>query len=349
MPYKWIALSNTTLGILLATVNQSIVIISLPAIFRGIGLDPLAPGNTSYLLWMLMGYLLVSAVMVVTLGRLGDMLGRVKMYNAGFADFTLASVLLSLDPFMGGDGALWLIVIRVVQGVGGAMIMANSTAILTDAFPANERGFALGVSMVAGISGSFIGLVLGGLLSEIDWRLVFWVNVPIGIVGTVWGYRSLREVVARQPASVEWWGNVTFGVGLTAVLAAIVYGIEPYGGHSMGWTNPWVLLGLIGGALLLLVFCVVESRVADTMFHLGLFRIRAFSAGNAAQWLNAVARGGLQFMLIIWLQGIWLPQHGYDYVQTPLWAGVYLLPLTVGFLVAGPVSGWMSDRFGARA
>src|SRR4051794_32503537 len=334
---------------LLATVNASIVLISMPAIFRGIHLNPLLPGNASYLLWMLMGYLLVSAVLVVTLGRLGDMFGRVKMYNAGFAVFTVASVLLSLDPFTGGEGALWLIAIRVMQGVGGAMIMANSTAILTDAFPANERGFALGVSMVAGISGSFIGLVLGGFLSEVDWRLVFWVNVPIGIVGTVWGYRSLRDVAPRQSSRIDWWGNVTFGVGLTAILAAIVYGIEPYGGHVMGWTNPWVLAGLIGGAAMLVVFGVVETRVEEPMFHLELFRIRAFTAGNAAQWLNAVARGGLQFMLIIWLQGIWLPLHGYDFEQTPLWAGIYLLPLTGGFLLAGPLSGWLSDRFGARA
>src|SRR3954452_6746363 len=347
--YKWVALSNTTLGVLLATINSSIVLISLPAIFRGIHLDPLLPGNASYLLWMLMGYLLVSAVLVVTLGRLGDMYGRVRMYNAGFAVFTVGSILVALVPFDGAAGALWLIILRVVQGVGGAMLMANSTAILTDAFPAQQRGFALGINMVAGISGSFIGLVLGGLLSEVDWRLVFWVSVPIGVVGTVWAYHSLREVAERRPASVDWWGNITFGVGLTALLAAIVYGIEPYGGHVMGWTNPWVLAGLIGGTALLLLFCWVETRVDNPMFHLSLFTIRAFTAGNAAQWLNAIARGGLQFMLIIWLQGIWLPLHGCDFEQTPGWAGIYLLPLTVGFLVAGPVLALLSDRFVARA
>jgi len=227
--------------------------------------------------------------------------------------------------------------------------MANSAAIITDAFPVHQRGLALGINMVAGISGSFIGLVLGGLLSEVSWRLVFWVNVPIAVVGTVWAYRSLREVAVTRRAKPDWWGNVTFGVGLTAILAAIVYGIEPYGGHTMGWTNPWVLAGLVGGALLLVGFCVIEAKVEAPMFDLRLFRIRAFTAGNAAQWLNAVARGGLQFMLIIWLQGIWLPQHGYAYADTPLWAGIYLLPLTVGFLIAGPVSGWLSDHFGARA
>jgi MFS family permease len=346
--YKWVALSNSTLGVLLATVNSSIVLISLPAVFRGIHLDPLLPSNASYLLWMLMGYLLVGAVLVVTLGRLGDMYGRVRMYNAGFLVFTLGSIAVAMVPFDGSAGALWLIVLRVVQGIGGAMLMANSTAILTDAFPAHERGFALGINMVAGISGSFIGLVLGGLLSEVSWRLVFWVSVPIGIVGTAWAYRSLHEVAERRKATVDWWGNLTFGVGLTAVLAAIVYGIEPYGGHEMGWTDPWVVAGLAGGTAVLLLFCWIETRVEAPMFHLSLFKIRAFTAGNAAQWLNAIARGGMQFMLIIWLQGIWLPLHGYDYEQTPLWAGIYLLPLTVGFLVAGPVSGWLSDRFGAR-
>ena len=347
--YKWVALSNTTLGVLLATVNASIVLISLPAIFRGIKVNPLAPSNSSFLLWMLMGYLLVSAVLVVSLGRLGDMYGRVRMYNAGFAVFSVGSILLALDPWTGSAGALWLICIRVVQGIGGAMLMANSAAILTDAFPTSQRGLALGINMVAGISGSFIGLVLGGFLSEVDWRLVFWVSVPIGALGTVWAYQSLRETRRRSRARLDWWGNITFGVGLTAILAAIVYGIEPYGGHNMGWTNPWVLAGLIGGAAILAVFCLVETKVDEPMFNLTLFRIRAFSAGNAAQWLNAIARGGLQFMLIIWLQGIWLPLHGYAYADTPLWAGIYLLPLTVGFLVAGPVSGYLSDRHGARA
>src|SRR5690348_8209619 len=348
MPYKWIALSNTTLGILLATVNQSIVIISLPAIFRGIGLDPLAPGNTSYLLWMLMGYLLVSAVLVVTLGRLGDMLGRVKIYNLGFVVFTVASILLSAVPFTGSAGAIWLIGFRIVQGIGGAMLMANSTAILTDAFSASERGMALGINQVAALAGSFIGLVAGGLLSEWHWRSVFLVSVPLGILGTVWAYRSLREVVVRRVVSIDWWGNLTFAVGLTAMLAAITYGIQPYGGHTEGWTNPWVLTGLFGGFALLALFVFIESRVRNPMFSLGLFKIRAFATGNIATLLSSIARGGMQFMLIIWLQGIWLPLHGYDFEQTPLWAGIYLLPLTVAFLVAGPVSGALSDRFGAR-
>lgn len=346
--YKWVALSNTTLGTLIATVNASIVLISLPAIFNGIGLDPLRPGNVSYLLWMLMGYMLVTAVLVVTLGRLGDIYGRVRIYNAGFLIFTVTSVALSLDPLHGGAGALWLIGWRVVQAVGGSMLMANSAAIITDAFPADRRGTALGVNIVAGIAGSFIGLVLGGLLAEWNWRSIFWVNVPIGILGTVWAYRSLHDTGIRRPARIDWWGNVTFAFGLTALLAAITYGIQPYGGHTMGWTNPWVLAGLIGGVAVLIAFCLIEARAVEPMFPLALFRDPVFTGGNAATLLGSIARGGLQFMLIIWLQGIWLPLHGYDYADTPLWAGIYLVPLTVGFLAAGPISGYLSDRAGAH-
>jgi MFS family permease len=349
MAYKWVALSNTTLGILMATINSSIVIISLPAIFRGVKLNPLQAGNVSYLLWMLMGYLLVSAVLVVSLGRLGDIYGRVRIYNAGFLVFSLASVFLAIDPLTSGSGALWLIAGRVIQGVGGAMLMANSSAIVTDAFPSNQRGFALGINMVAGLSGSFIGLVAGGLLSEVNWRLVFWVSVPFGVLGTVWAYHSLKEIGAKNRAKIDWWGNLSFAIGLSALLSGITYGIQPYGGKNMGWTNPWVEAGLIGGVVMLGVFCFIETRVEAPMFHLELFKVRAFAAGNSVTFLSSIARGGLQFMLIIWLQGIWLPLHGYSYEDTPLWAGIYLLPLTVGFLIAGPLSGYLSDKFGARA
>ncbi|HXD67212.1 MAG TPA: MFS transporter [Solirubrobacteraceae bacterium] len=346
--YKWVALSNTTMAVFMSALDGSIVIISLPAIFRGIGLDPLAPGNISYLLWMIMGYRLVQAVLVVTLGRLGDIYGRVRIYNGGFAVFTFASILLSFDPFRGEAAAMWLIGWRVLQAVGGSMLTANSAAILTDAFPADQRGLALGTNQIAAIGGQFVGLIAGGLLAAIDWRAVFWVNVPVGVFGTVWAYRKLRETAERHPASIDWWGNVTFAVGLSAVLISITYGIQPYGGHTMGWTNPWVLGGLIGGVLLLMAFVVIESRVAEPMFQLGLFRIRAFAAGSAAGFIAAIARGGLQFVLIIWLQGIWLPLHGYNYVDTPLWAGIYLLPLTIAFLASGPISGYLSDRFGSR-
>jgi MFS family permease len=347
--YKWLALSNTTIGMLAATVNGSIVIISLPAIFRGIHLDPLGAGNISYLLWMLMGYLVVSAVLVVTLGRLGDIYGRVKMYNLGFAIFGLAALALPFDPFTGGAGALWLIAWRVVQATGGAMLMANSPAILTDAFPADERGMAMGINQIAGISGQFIGLILGGILAAVDWRLVFIVSVPIGLGGTIWSYLSLKEMGAKTKSRIDWLGNITFAVGLVGILVGITYGIQPYGGHTMGWTSPLVLTGLIGGAALLVAFCFIEMHVAQPMFDLRLLRIRAFAAGNVATLMASIARGGLQFMLILWLQGIWLVLHGYNYADTPLWSGIYLLPLTFGFVLFGPLSGKLSDRYGARA
>jgi MFS family permease len=346
--YKWVALSNTTLGTLMATLDGSIVIIAMPAIFRGIHMDPLAPGNIAYLLWLVLGYLLVSAVMVVSLGRLGDMFGRVRMYNLGFLIFSLASLALSLDPFTGHAGALWLILLRVVQAIGGSMLTANSAAILTDAFPLEQRGMALGVNQIAGLAGQFLGLLAGGLLAVIDWRAVFWVNVPIGIVGTLWSYRSLRDNGVRRRTRIDWAGNATFTLGAGAILAAITHGIQPYGGHPTGWTNPLVLGGLALGVLLLAAFALIETKTAEPMFQLALFKIRAFAAGSLAALLVAMARGGLQFMLIIWLQGIWLPLHGYAYADTPLWAGIYLLPLTAGFLIAGPLSGYLSDRYGSR-
>jgi MFS family permease len=346
--YKWVALSNTTLSITMATIDASIVIIAMPAIFRGIGLDPLAPANVTYLLWMIMGYLLVTAVLVVTLGRLGDMYGRVRIYNLGFVVFTLASIALSLDPYTGSQGAIWLIMWRLVQAVGGAMLMANAAAILTDAFPARQRGMALGINQIAGIAGQFVGLLLGGLLAAWWWRAVFWVNVPIGVIGTIWSYLSLKEVATTRRARIDWAGNITFALGAGLLLAAITHGIQPYGGHSTGWTSPWVAGGLVAGAALLAAFCVIETHIAEPMFQLGLFKIRAFAAGNAASLLGSIARGGLQFMLVIWLAGIWLPLHGYDFADTPLWAGIYMLPLTTGFLLAGPVSGYLSDRFGPR-
>jgi MFS family permease len=346
--YKWIALSNTTLGILMVTINQSILLISLPALFRGINLNPLVPSNTSYFLWVFMGFTLVTAVLVVSLGRVGDIYGRVKMYNLGFAVFTAFSILLSVTWLQGPSGALWIIIMRVFQGIGGAFLFANSSAILTDAFPVNERGKAMGINGIAAVGGSFLGLILGGVLAPIEWRLVFLVSVPFGVFGTVWAYLKLRDNGIRIHAKIDWLGNALFAIGLIALLTGIVYSLLPYGGHPTGWTNPWVLAGIFGGIAVLVLFAWVETKVAEPMFRLDLFRIRAFSTGNIAGLLGALGRGGLQFMLIIWLQGIWLPQHGYSFSQTPLWAGIYMVPLTVGFLVLGPISGILSDRFGAR-
>jgi MFS family permease len=346
--YKWLALSNTTLGVLLASLNGTSLIIAMPVIFRGLQVDPLAPESFDLLLWSLMGYLLVTAVLVVTLGRLGDMYGRVRMYNLGFLIFTLSSLGLAAIWSKGDAGALQLIAMRMIQGVGGAILMANSAAILTDAFPEHERGMALGINQIAGMAGGFLGIVVGGLVSEVGWRWVFLFNVPIGVFGTIWSYWKLKSLGARSPAPIDWIGNAAFAVGLGLLLTGITYGIRPYGGHLMGWSDPFVLAAMGGGMVILAVFALIEKRVHVPMFDLNLFRIRAFSAGNIAGLLSSVARGGLQFMVIMWLQGIWLPLHGYPFETTPLWAGIYMLPSTLGFLLAGPVSGHLSDRYGAR-
>ncbi len=346
--YKWVALSNATLAVLLATLDASITIIAMPDIFRGINLDPLVPANSFYLLWMILGYLVVTSVLIVSLGRLGDMVGRVRIYNLGFVIYTVASLLLAVDWMHGRAGATFLIVFRIVQGIGGACLLANAAAIITDAFPARQRGMALGINNIVGVSGMFIGLILGGILAPIDWRLVFLISVPVGLFGTVWAYLALRELNTPRSARIDWAGNVTFALGLILIMVAVTYGIRPAGGHPVGWGSPRVLALLAGALASLVAFAIVERRVRDPMFRLPLFRIRAFTFGTLSTFLSAVARGGLMFMLIIWLQGIWLPQHGYDFTETPLWAGIYMLPLTVGMLCAGPTSGYLSDRFGAR-
>ena len=319
--YKWVALSNTTLATLIATIDLSVVLIALPDIFRGIHIDPLLPGNTTYLLWLLMGFMIVTAVLVVSLGRLGDIFGRVRIYNLGFVVFTIFSIALSVTWMQGAGGAIWLIVMRIFQALGAAMLVANSAAILTDAFPPDQRGLALGINNIAGITGSTVGLVLGGVLAPISWRLVFLISVPIGLFGTVWAYLKLREIGERRAARIDWWGNLSFAAGLILVMIGMTYGIQPYAHHAMGWTNPQVIAELSAGLALLVVFALIELRVEEPMLDLRLFKLRSFIAGNVASLLGAVGRGGLQFMLVIWLQGIWLPLHGYNFADTPLWAG----------------------------
>ena len=295
-----------------------------------------------------MGFLVVTSVLVTTLGRLGDIYGRVRMYNLGFAVFTFFSLLLTVTWMSGHAAGIWLIVMRIFQGVGAAMLMANSAAILTDAFPRDSGAWPWASTRRRPSAASFIGLVLGGVLAPINWRLIFLVSVPIGLFGTVWGYLKLRELSERQPAKIDWPGNITFALGLILVMVGITYGIEPYRHDTMGWTNPFVLPCSSSASLLLVAFGIIETKVEQPMFRLQLFKIRAFTAGVFASFLAALSRGGLMFMLIIWLQGIWLPLHGYDFARTPLWAGLAMLPLTAGFLIAGPLSGILSDRYGAR-
>jgi MFS family permease len=346
--YKWVVLSNTTVGVLLATTNATSLMIALPVIFRGIHLNPLVGSNFPYLLWVLMGYMLVLAAVVVTVGRIGDIFGRVKMYNLGFAWFTFGAILLSVIWSHGPTGALELILLRMFQAIGGALLMANSAAIITDAFPAEQLGLALGTNMVAAILGSFLGIVVGGLLAQVGWRWVFLANVPIGVFGTIWAYLKLKEIGIRIPAKIDWLGNIAFAGGLAMVLTGFTYAIKPYGHSLTGWGNPFVLEMIFGGLALLAAFLYIETRVEAPLFRLSLFRIRAFSAGNAAGFLGSIGRGGFQFMLMIWFQGIWLPEHGYAFTVTPLWAGIYMTPFMIGFVVSGPLSGRLSDRYGAR-
>jgi len=347
MQYKWVVLSNTTLGILMASIDINIVIIALPAIFRGINIDPF--NSFQYLLWLVFGYDIVTATLLVTFGRISDMFGRVRLYNLGFAIYTVGSLLLYLTPGTGGAGALELIVFRLIQGVGGAFLFSNGAALITDAFPANERGKALGINQVAGLIGSLLGLVLGGILAVFDWRYVFLISVPVGLFGTIWSYWKLKELaVIRKNQKIDTWGNLAFGAGLTLFLIAMSYALLPYGNAEMGWGNPYVITGLIAASILLVSFPFIERRVKDPMFKLQLFKNRMFSAGNFATLLASISRGGVTLMLVILLQGIWLPLHGYAFEDTPFWAGIYMIPMTLGFALMGPISGWLSDRYGAR-
>lgn len=347
--YKWVALSNVTLSSLMGTINGSIILISLPAIFKGIEINPMAPDAFQFLLWILMGYGLVTATLLLSIGRLADMYGRVKLFRLGFLFFTIGSILLYLTPGKGNAGALELIVFRLVQAVGGAFTMANGAAIITDAFPASERGKALGINMVAIMSGQFIGLILGGILSVYDWRYVFLISVPFALLGSVWSYWKLRELsVPATKTRIDYAGNIVFVGGLTSLLVGVTYGLMPYGSDSMGWSSPWVIGALALGIVLLVAFPFVERRVASPMFRIDLFKIRAFAYANLASTTSAIARGGVMFMLILLLQGIWLPLRGVPYADTPLWAGIYMLPMTVGFILMGPISGILSDKYGPR-
>jgi MFS family permease len=351
--YKWIALFNVTLSSLMGTINGSIILVSLPAIFNGIHINPMAPNAFQYLLWILMGYGLVTATLLLSIGRLADIYGRVKLFRLGFLIFTIGSILLYLTPSTGNTGALELIIFRLIQAVGGAFTMANGAAIITDAFPVSERGKALGINMVAIMSGQFIGLLLGGILVTYNWRYVFLVNIPFAVLGTVWSYWKMKEVSFQaSKTSIDVVGNLVFVSGLTSLLVGVTYGLMPYEHDgitdAMGWSSPWVIAAIVIGLLLLISFPFVESKVKNPVFRLEFFRIRAFAYANIANFTAAIARGGVMFMLILLLQGIWLPLHGYRFEDTPLWAGIYMLPMTLGFVVMGPISGILSDKYGPR-
>lgn len=358
--YKWTVLSNTTLGGLLASLDGTILLIALPVVLRGVGVNPFLPASFPILIWLLLGYGVVTATLLVTVGRLSDMFGRARMYNLGFAIFSTGSLFLFLDPWSGTTGAWALVGFRLIQALGASFLFANSAALITDAFPAAERGKAIGINQIAFIGGSLVGLVIGGILASIPtlhlgplvlptWRLIFLVSVPVGVIGTIWAYARLRETsIRRSGQKIDYLGNGLFALGLTLVLIATTYGLLPYGTSSMGWSSPWVLAGLGAGIALLVAFLFVETKISDPMFRLALFRVRSFAAGNFTAFLGSLARGGMMLLLVLWFQGIWLPLHGYSFAETPFWAGVLMMPMIAGFLVAGPLSGWLSDTRGPK-
>ncbi len=325
--YKWLVLSNTTIATLMASIDTNIVLIALPTIGREL------PGSSAVaLLWILLGYSLITAVVLLSFGRLSDMFGRVRLYVLGFAVFTVGSLICGFST-----NGIELVSFRMIQAIGAGFLFSNSAAILTDAFPPGERGRALGINQVSIVAGSVVGLVLGGIItSTIGWQWIFFVNVPIGAVATYRAYTDLHEL--QKPAReepIDWLGNLAFGGGLAMVLVALTFG-------SLGqWNGTEMTAGLVIGILLIVVFVFVEGRVRFPMLDLGLFRNAQFTDTSLAAFLNAIGRGAFTFVMIFYLQGppVYL---------SPLVAGLFLIPVSASLAVAGPLSGFFSDKYGRR-
>jgi EmrB/QacA subfamily drug resistance transporter len=327
MEYKWRVLTNTTVATLMSSIDANIVLISLPTIGREL------PGTSAtLLLWILLGYSLLTAVVLLNFGRLSDIFGRVRLYVLGFAVFTVGSALCGFSLT-----GLELVLFRLVQAVGAGFLFSNSAAIITDAFPPNERGRALGVNQVSIVVGAVSGLVLGGVItSTIGWRWIFFVNVPIGIIATLRARYDLKEIARPETtARIDWVGNIAFAGGLVALLLGVTLG-------ALGQIPDPEAIGLaIAGLALLAAFVAIEFRETSPMLDLSLFRIREFSASASATLLNALARGAFTFILVFYLQGP--PRY-----LSAFTAGLYLVPVSVSLATFGPISGWLSDRFGPR-
>ena len=325
MKYKYVVLTNTTIGSFMSQLDSNIVLISLPTIIREL------PGTTTFdALWVIMGYILVTATLLLTFGRLADIYGRVKLYNLGFAVFTIGSGLCSIAP-----NGISLVLFRLLQGVGGALIFSNNAAILTDAFPANERGRAIGFNLVIGVSGSVIGLVAGGILTaSLGWRSIFWINLPVGIFATAWAYARLKELVSLQPERLDPIGNTLFAAGLSIFLLGMTLGA------LIGYT-PIEMAVMVAGLVMLVGFVYSEVRVSSPMMDLKLFEIRAFSAGMFSNFLASISRGAALLLLVFYFQGALL--------MDALTAGILLIPFSIAFVSVGPLSGYLSDRYGARS
>jgi len=344
--YKWTALLIVLISTIMVMINMTIVLISLPAIFNGIHINP--ENSFQYLLWILMGYGLVVATLLLSFGRLSDMYGRIKMFRLGYLIFTIGSILLFLTPSTGNAGALEIVIFRLIQGVGAAFILANSAAIIRDVFPPNEMGKAMGFNIVGLTSAQFAGLILGGLLAIFNWRYIFLISVPFGVIGTIWSFKLKELSIKAVKTKIDIWGNITFISAITLLLIGVTYGLLPYGSNPMGWENPWVITSIISGLVILILFIFIENRVKSPMFRVSLFKNKMFAYSNAAGLLAALTQGGVMFMIILLLQGIWLPLHGYSYASTPFWAGIYMIPLILGTAIMGPISGALSDKYGPR-
>ncbi len=333
----------------MSSINMTIVLISLPAIFRGLGISPTAPGEFVILLWVMMGYSIVLASLLVTFGRISDLYGRTRLYTLGFIIFTTGSVLLSIIPDNSGNrGALMLISFRMIQAVGGGLLMVNSTALITDSFGPTERGKALGINQISFITGNLIGLIAGGLLASYNWHLVFLVSVPFAIAGSLWSVFKLIPTKGVGKVKMDIFGNIALASSLILISLGFTYALVPYKSSQMGWGNPYVWASFIAGIVLIVIFIFIESKVEYPLFNLKLFKIRAFTFGNFAGFLSSLGRGAIMFLVVIWLQGIYLPLHGYSYSSAPFWAGIYMLPMMAGFISLGPIGGYLTDKYGAR-
>ena len=325
--YQWTALSVTTVGALLASIQGSALLIALPNILTEL--------HTTFftIMWVLIGYLLITTVLTPVIGRLADIWGRKRLYNSGFVMFALGSLVAGLaqPQFHGGD----LIVGRVIQGVGGALLVTNSTAIVTDAFRKGQVGLGLGINQIAGAAGFLVGPIIGGLLTEWSWRWVFLFNVPFAIFGVLWGVWRLREPVRPTGHQhIDWFGSITLTVGLTGSLLGLSLLAFPL-------LAPWITYTIfVVGIISLILFAVIEPRIKEPIVQLRLFRDRLFALANLSGLLNGISRGAVLFLLIFFLQG--------PYGKDPLTAGLLLTPFGAAFMLIGPLSGRLSDRVGSR-
>jgi EmrB/QacA subfamily drug resistance transporter len=324
--YKWLALSNTTIGSLMASLDRNIIIIALPTIALDLGLPLIT------LVWLTIGYWVVTASALLTFGRLADMFGRVKLYNIGFALFTVGSTLCCI-----AQTGEQLIVFRVIQGIGAAFIFSNSAAIISDTFAESERGKALGINQISIVIGSVIGLVVGGVLtSYLGWRSIFWINIPIGIFATVWAFSKLKELGHTKMEKIDWPGNLLMSLALLLLLFGITFG-------SFQILNFfWTILLVSSGIVFLILFYLIERKVLYPMIDLTLFELKIFTSSNIAIFLNSVARGAFSFVIVFYLQG---PSMS----LSPLEAGLYLIPVSLALAIFAPIAGWLYDKYKSPA